>query len=106
IIVAIVAGPALLGRAHSALAGQARTSPTKSAPSAALKTPWGDPALQGIWTYEFDTPLQRPVKYQNQEFFTAEQEAELDRERAALQGRDTRADTVTRNDDTAPSPHA
>ena len=25
-----------------------------------LKTSWGEPDLQGIWTEEFDTPLQRP----------------------------------------------
>ena len=31
--------------------------------AAPLKTPWGDPDLQGIWTDEFDTPLQRPAKY-------------------------------------------
>src|SRR6266852_4077752 len=98
LIVAIVAAPALFERAHGAVAGQARTSPAKSASSAGLKTPWGDPDLQGIWTYEFDTPLQRPAKYQNQEFFTAEQEAELDRQRAALQGRDKRVDPGTRND--------
>jgi hypothetical protein len=38
--------------------------------AAALKTPWGEPDLQGIWTDEFDTPLQRPAKYADQEFFT------------------------------------
>ena len=32
-------------------------------PPAALKTPWGEPDLQGIWKDEFDTPLQRPAKY-------------------------------------------
>ena len=36
----------------------------------ALKTSWGEPDLQGIWTDEFETPLQRPAKYANQEFFT------------------------------------
>jgi hypothetical protein len=41
-----------------------------SAPAGALKTPWGEPDLQGIWTDEFDTPLQRPAKYADQEFFT------------------------------------
>jgi len=51
---------------------------------AALKTPWGEPDLQGIWTDEFDTPLQRPAKYANQEFFTEEQRAALDRERSAI----------------------
>ena len=58
-----------------------------AASGTALKTPWGEPDLQGIWTDEFDTPLQRPAKYANQEFFTAAQREELDRERSALLGR-------------------
>ena len=45
----------------------AQTQPTSGA---APKTPWGEPDLQGIWTEEFDTPLQRPAKFGNQEFFT------------------------------------
>ena len=54
-----------------------------AAPTAALKTPWGEPDLQGIWTNEFDTLLQRPAKYADQEFFTEAQRAELDRARSA-----------------------
>jgi hypothetical protein len=27
----------------------------------ALRTPWGDPDLQGIWTDEASTPLERPA---------------------------------------------
>jgi hypothetical protein len=54
------------------------------------KTPWGEPDLQGIWTDEFDTPLQRPAKYANQEFFTEAQREELDRQRGALYGSDPR----------------
>jgi len=54
---------------------------------AALKTPWGEPDLQGIWTEEFDTPLQRPLKYANQEFFTEAQRAELDKARSEVLGR-------------------
>ena len=56
--------------------------------AAALKTPWGEPDLQGIWTVETDTPLQRPAKYENQEVFTQAQRAELDRERTGLLVRD------------------
>jgi hypothetical protein len=41
-----------------------------AAPAAALKTPWGESDLQGIWTDETDTPLQRSPKYASQEFFT------------------------------------
>jgi hypothetical protein len=54
--------------------------------------------LQGIWTDEFDTPLQRPAKYANQEFFTEAQRAELDRERAALIDRDKRGERGTEAD--------
>jgi hypothetical protein len=54
---------------------------------AALKTPWGEPDLQGIWTDEFDTPLQRPAKYADQAFFTEAQRAELDKVRSEVLGR-------------------
>jgi len=54
------------------------------APAAVLKTLWGEPDLQGIWTDETDTPLQRPAKYAGQEFFTATQRAELDEARTAV----------------------
>ena len=52
-----------------------------------LKTAWGEPDLQGIWTDEFDTPLQRPAKYATQEFFTEAQRAELDKTRSEVLGR-------------------
>src|SRR5499427_8018347 len=49
-----------------------------------LKTAWGEPDLQGIWTDEFETPLQRPARYANQEFFTEAQRAELDQVRSGI----------------------
>jgi hypothetical protein len=58
-----------------------------TAPAQSLATPWGEPDLQGIWTDEFDTPLQRSAKYADQEFFTAAQRAELDRVRSAILSR-------------------
>src|SRR6266571_1239857 len=75
-------------------------TPSVKAPAAAqvLKAPWGEPDLQGIWTDESDTPLQRPAKYANQEFFTEAQRAELDKERAALLGRDKRVERGTELD--------
>src|SRR5262245_35266761 len=66
------------------------TSITTASAQGALKTPWGEPDLQGIWTDEFDTPLQRPAKYTAQEFFTAAQREELDKQRGALYGDDPR----------------
>jgi hypothetical protein len=65
------------------------------APVRALTTPWGEPDLQGIWTDETDTPLQRSPKYANQEFFTEAQREELDRVRSAMPGRERRAERGT-----------
>jgi hypothetical protein len=78
-------------------AAQAPTSATTPAP-AAPKTPWGEPDLQGIWTDENDTPLQRPARYAAQEFFTAAQRAELDDARLKVLGTDSRAVRGTEND--------
>jgi hypothetical protein len=66
-----------------------------SAPAPTLTTPWGEPDLQGIWTDETDTPLQRSPKFANQEFFTEAQRAELDQQRAAMLGRERRAERGT-----------
>jgi hypothetical protein len=69
-----------------------------AAPAPPLKTPWGEADLQGIWTDETDTPLQRPARYAEQEFFTETQRAELDVQRAALGGKDKRAERGTELD--------
>jgi len=85
----------------SIVAGQAPTAsatPQAAKAGPAPKTPWGEPDLQGIWTYELDTPLQRSPKYANQEFFTDEQSAQLDRERAQLLSRDKRVERGTELD--------
>src|SRR5713101_345261 len=66
--------------------------------AAVLETPWGEPDLQGIWTDETDTPLQRSPRYASQEFFTEAQRAELDNERSALLGRDRRVERGTELD--------
>jgi hypothetical protein len=75
------------------------TRTSAQAPAAtSLKTPWGEPDLQGIWTVETDTPFQRSPKYANQEFFTDAQRAELDRERSTLRGRDNRGERGSERD--------
>ena len=50
-------------------------SPTVAQSSNAPRTPWGDPDLQGIWSYASLTPLQRPADLSNREFFTPEEAA-------------------------------
>src|SRR5258708_25035218 len=67
-------------------------------PAQALKTAWGEPDLQGIWTVETDTPFQRLPKYADQEFFTEAQRAELDRARSTLRGRDNRGERGSERD--------
>src|SRR5262245_657691 len=50
--------------ASVAVAGQTNPSPAPVKPDAkatgALRTPWGEPDLQGVWTNPTLTPLQRP----------------------------------------------
>src|SRR4051812_40029459 len=82
---------ALASVAMVALASQT-SSPTgkaatiKTAPT--QMTPWGEPDLQGIWFREAETPLQRPTKYRDKEFFTDAERAELDRQISGILARD------------------
>ena len=90
----------LLRLAPVHVAGQAQTAtPEAGAADAgpAPTTPWGEPDLQGIWTDEFQTPLERPA-YANAELFTDAERAELDQQRAALPRRDARAEPGTERD--------
>ena len=91
VAVAAVAVSAVIAVSVTDTSAQAPAASVKTPASAAApKTPWGEPDLQGIWTDETNTPLQRPTQYANQEFFTAAQRADLDRQRSAQLGRDKR----------------
>jgi hypothetical protein len=87
-----ISAPVLSTPAWAQIVSKAPTRPIQAL------TPWGEPDLQGIWTDEADTSLQRPAKFANQEFFTDAQRAELDRERSELLGRDSRAERGTERD--------
>ena len=60
--------------------------------------PWGDPDLQGIWTDPYQTPLQRPTQFANKEFFTDEERAKLDEQRAGIPRRDQRVERGSERD--------
>jgi hypothetical protein len=86
---------AITGAAVAVVISVSATPASAQAQAAAAATPttaWGEPDLQGIWTDETDTPLQRSPKFANQEFFTEAQRAELDRQRGAMLGRERRAE--------------
>jgi len=54
---------------------------------AALRTPWGDPDLQGIWSGGYIlTPLERPDRFAEKEFLTDEDVAVLERDAALTFG--------------------
>lgn len=75
----IVAGVVLLRLAGPGPAG----APGTAANSGALTTSWGEPDLQGLWSAEYQIPLQRPAKHAGKEMLTDAEVAELDKERAA-----------------------
>src|SRR6202163_2692879 len=93
----IVASGAVILGSIDPTAAQA-PAPPAMASAPALTTPWGEPDLQGIWTDESDTPLQRSPKYASQEFFSEAQRAELDKLRSAAVNRDRRAERGTEAD--------
>src|SRR5438477_3294617 len=94
ITIAVAAAAALSVSVTPALAqGRAASGATPT-----LKTPWGEPDLQGIWTDESDTPLQRSPRFASQEFFTEAQRAELDKLRSELSTRDRREQRGTEAD--------
>jgi hypothetical protein len=92
--------------AIAAAAALIAVSASQTKAQAPLKTPWGEPDLQGIWTDEFETPLQRPAKYASQEFFTAAQRDALDRERTELLVREKRGEKGTETDVAGPRPRS
>ena len=91
--IVILTGMALAGLALASITwtpAQAQ-APLPRVPSPVLKTAWGEPDLQGIWTVDTETPLQRPAKYADQEILTEAQRQELDNLRSSLGGKDKRA---------------
>ena len=71
-------------------AGQSPAAGNEAVAAPATSTPWGDPDLQGLWTTRYDTPLQRPARFADREFFTDEERVALDIERTAILERDAR----------------
>jgi hypothetical protein len=99
IIVAIAAAAGVgIAASITRVAAQAPAASVTAAPATALKTPGGEPDLQGIWTDETDTPLQRSPKFANQEYLTEAQRSELDARRSALLRRDRRVERGTELD--------
>src|SRR5262245_18122843 len=96
IMLGVAGAIALVSIMEPTVRGQARSETQAAGP--ALKTAWGEPDLQGIWTDEYQVQLQRPARYANKEFFTEQEREELDRQRAALLRREVRVERGTEKD--------
>ena len=95
--VVAAAAAAVISAPTTNASAQAPAAPGTPAP-APPKTPWGEPDLQGIWTDETTTPLQRPARFADKEVFTEAERAELDRVRSEVLGRERRAERGTERD--------
>jgi len=82
-----VVGQAPAPAAKTPTASKARTT---GAAKATLRTPWGDPDLQGIWNDATSTPMQRPAKLGEKVVLTEDEAAEFQEEVAEDLTRDRR----------------
>jgi hypothetical protein len=64
--------------------------------AANIRTPWGDPDLQGTWFVTEDVPLERAPNV-TKEFLTDEEVAAADKRKAEGQGRNTRAGNASQD---------
>ncbi|MEX2132283.1 MAG: hypothetical protein WD772_12445, partial [Pseudohongiellaceae bacterium] len=53
----------------------------------APRNEWGQADLQGVWNFSSNIPMQRPARYGDREFLTAEEIEEIDARMAALAAR-------------------
>jgi len=86
--------PSTAKSAPGASATQSRPAP---APARGPRTPWGHPDLQGTWFVIEDVPLERSAANAGREFLTDEEVAAADKQKAAGQGRNTRAGDAARD---------
>src|SRR5687767_11350109 len=90
---ALVAPQAMVGQAPSAQPRTATAAPAAAAKPWTGKTPEGVPDLQGYWTNNSYTPLQRDQNM-TKEFFTKEELAADEKRRAAAQEEQTEPGTT------------
>ena len=67
--------------------------PAKPAKFVMPKTEFGHPDLRGVWNFSSNTPIERPAKYKEREFMTAEEAA---KQHQQIQERSEEADNSAR----------
>jgi hypothetical protein len=81
-LIVLLSLPAALRAGQAGTAGKAAGVAKKTS---ALRTPWGDPDLEGIWTGSTITPLERPQQFAGKKFLTEAEAARLEKEALAGQ---------------------
>ena len=81
-LASLATGTVALGCLYGMLSGGpvAAAAPKDPAPG---KTAWGDPDLQGIYTFKTITPLERPAEFASKEFLTEQEAVELEKRAAS-----------------------
>jgi hypothetical protein len=87
---------AMVVLAQAFVYGQSR--PTSANSATVVRTPWGDPDLQGMWHQDLDVPLQRDPKYGDRELLTDAEVKAIDARKAAALSRDRRKDAGSEAD--------
>jgi hypothetical protein len=73
-------------------------SPQTSTQTTKFRTPWGDPDLQGIWSGETLTPLQRPARFADKPVLSPEEARKVVEAVYARPGREDRSARGTEKD--------
>jgi hypothetical protein len=66
----------------SPVAAKAPVAKTSAAKAPVMRTPWGDPDLQGVWNDATSTPLERPGEVGAKDVLDDEEAAEFQKELA------------------------
>jgi hypothetical protein len=78
IAIVTLAAPPVASQGPSS--GSRTSAPTRSKTAAAMRTAWGHPDLQGIWSFKTITPLERPAQFAGKEFLTEQEAVQLERQ--------------------------
>ena len=81
-----------------AVVAQQTETPGGAPSDAGVRTPWGEPDLQGIWNGRTLTPIERPAKFADRPVLTPEEAATIEADVLGRPGRDDRSARGTERD--------
>lgn len=94
----VLTGVLVVGIAGLAVGLHAQSGQATAGTSKQFRTPWGEPDLQGNWSGETLTPLQRPARFANKPVLTPEEQKKVVAEVFARPGREDRSFRGTEKD--------